>query len=173
MRGQKIGFKHSEQSKAAISLKLKGRAPLAIHIKKNCPTCGVSMGVGNLGRHAPACAAKAASGLFPEKTTFQLKKMRTRLRAYGITPLDFSQSLQKQGGVCAICGGDKRGRQLSVDHNHRSGKVRGLLCSDCNILLGCAHDKIQVLRRAIQYLEINGEIEPDSCESIFYNPWKD
>jgi hypothetical protein len=173
MSGQRIGFRHSEASKAKISATLSGRAPLAIHIKRECPTCGVMMGAGNLGRHAPACAAKAASGMFPGKTVKDMKSLRRRLRVYGITPEDCAALWAKQGGVCNICGGDNARRALAVDHDHDTGAVRGLLCDDCNRLLGCAGDRIAILRRAIAYLEKNGSVEPESCECPEFDPWKD
>ena len=52
-----------------------------------------------------------------------------------------------------ICGGScGSGRRLAVDHNHTTGKVRGLLCSNCNTLLGKAKDNVNILQAAIDYL---------------------
>ncbi len=67
----------------------------------------------------------------------QLKR-RTQLRLrYGITPEQFFDLLVAQDGKCAICGGaPKRGRNLSVDHDHSTGVVRGLLCVSCNTGVG-------------------------------------
>lgn len=57
-------------------------------------------------------------------------------RKYGITPETYDQMLTSQGGICAICGGvPEEGRQLAVDHSHANGALRGLLCSQCNVLL--------------------------------------
>ncbi len=75
-----------------------------------------------------------------------------------------SQSLlESQGGVCAICKKeeqiiDKGGgtQRLSVDHDHDTGKIRGLLCNDCNVGLGRFKDNLELLRSAVAYLE-NGE----------------
>ena len=69
--------------------------------------------------------------------------------------------LEKQNGVCAICEQketviDKRinkVRRLSVDHDHKTRKVRGLLCAKCNHLLGNINDNIKILNRSILYLE--------------------
>lgn len=56
---------------------------------------------------------------------------------YGITLEDYNQLLKEQNYVCKICGEiDKNGNDLSVDHNHKTGKIRGLLCMKCNISLG-------------------------------------
>lgn len=72
---------------------------------------------------------------------------------------DYNQMLESQNYRCAICGdeGNKenRFRKLSIDHDHKTGKVRGLLCSNCNFLLGQAKDDIGILRNAITYLEEN------------------
>lgn len=89
---------------------------------------------------------------------------RRLLRDYGITPVDYAEMLDAQGGVCAICGEPettkhKKGtvRQLSVDHNHKTGKVRGLLCHNCNCGIGRLKDDIEKLRKAIAYLESHEE----------------
>lgn len=61
-----------------------------------------------------------------------------------------------QNGVCAICGNgetSKRQRSLSVDHDHETGAVRGLLCNRCNPMLGYARDDIAILQAAISYLQ--------------------
>ena len=110
------------------------------------------MGAGNMGRHKPQCKAHAETGLFPDKSVKEMKKFRRRLRQYGLAPADFARMLTEQRGVCAICYGSNGGRYLVVDHNHKSGGVRGLLCVDCNLLLGYARDNAAVLLRAAQYL---------------------
>ena len=59
---------------------------------------------------------------------------------------------EKQGGCCAICGGvNVNGRRLAVDHEHETGKVRGLLCDKCNLAIGL-FDDINNLASAIKYL---------------------
>lgn len=54
-------------------------------------------------------------------------------RAYGITLEDYKNMLKAQNGCCAICGKTGLERKLVVDHNHTTGKIRGLLCDKCNI----------------------------------------
>ncbi len=75
-------------------------------------------------------------------------------RRFGITPEAYVQLLISQGGVCAIC---KKlcssGRLLAVDHCHKTGEVRGLLCGVCNRMLGNAQDEASTLRAAADYLE--------------------
>jgi recombination endonuclease VII len=55
---------------------------------------------------------------------------------YGLSKEDYERMLDEQGGVCAICGSAPDKQRLSVDHNHGTGKVRGLLCHKCNLALG-------------------------------------
>jgi hypothetical protein len=74
-------------------------------------------------------------------------------RTYGISLLDYDNLLDDQGGRCAICLCRPRTRSLAVDHDHITGRVRGLLCSRCNHgLLHFAQEDITILRRAIEYL---------------------
>lgn len=55
---------------------------------------------------------------------------------FGITPTDYDRMLVEQSGGCAICGKPPTSRRLHVDHDHDTGKVRGLLCTRCNTSLG-------------------------------------
>ena len=74
------------------------------------------------------------------------------LQRYGVTRKQYDVMLALQEGVCAICGkGDNR--RLGVDHNHESGKVRGLLCNKCNHGIGCFNDDVTLLQKAINYLK--------------------
>jgi len=78
-------------------------------------------------------------------------------RSYGITRTNYDYLLEVQNGVCAICGlkdGDKtRYQRLSVDHCHDTGRIRGLLCNNCNRCLGLAKDDAKLLGKMKQYLE--------------------
>lgn len=73
-------------------------------------------------------------------------------RRYGITVEDYDKMLAEQNGVCAICE-KKDKRRLAVDHCHKTGTVRGLLCSSCNISVGRFDDNPDTLKRAIEYLQ--------------------
>jgi hypothetical protein len=61
--------------------------------------------------------------------------------------------LAKQGSVCAICGGNRGKNALDLDHNHTTGKIRGLLCRPCNLGLGHFADTPEWLRKAADYIE--------------------
>lgn len=71
---------------------------------------------------------------------------------YGITNQDYSILLNNQNGVCAICGEDPGDRRLSIDHDHQTGRIRGLLCRNCNSGIGLLKDNAQILARASHYL---------------------
>ena len=81
-----------------------------------------------------------------------LKQRKAHLkRRYGITIEIYNQMLEEQGGVCKICH-NKKDETLTVDHDHKTGKVRGLLCSHCNHVLGFAQDNLETLQSMMLYL---------------------
>ena len=87
---------------------------------------------------------------------------------YQLEPGGYERLFDYQGGRCAICRNAPTGRRrLVVDHNHRTGAVRGLLCDRCNHdLLGGAHDDVMLLARAVLY--ITGH-DPDRAVGIVSN----
>ena len=82
-----------------------------------------------------------------------------RLKRYGLTQTDFEMMAANQANVCAICfrpSSEEQHRVLRVDHNHKTGKIRGLLCHHCNVALGHFGDCIPLLKNAILYLKAAG-----------------
>lgn len=81
-------------------------------------------------------------------------------RNYGMSQADYEALLVKQGGCCAICGAGSgwihrqsgKPKRLAVDHDHKTGRVRGLLCDRCNTILGKAEDSPDLLIKASDYL---------------------
>ena len=74
-------------------------------------------------------------------------------KKFGITSELYAEMLDLQGGACAICKGlNPSGKRLSIDHCHKTGRVRGLLCVKCNTVLGQADDDVAILMAAIKYL---------------------
>ena len=76
---------------------------------------------------------------------------------YGITHIEYDTMYELQQGCCKICATPQSllSKRLSVDHCHITGKVRGLLCTHCNSMLGYAKDKTELLEKAIGYLKEN------------------
>lgn len=72
---------------------------------------------------------------------------------YGLSTEDYEALLVAQDGKCAICRDEcETGRRLCVDHDHETGRVRGLLCVRCNALIGYARDDVRTLAAAAIYL---------------------
>lgn len=79
---------------------------------------------------------------------------RRRFKKYGITGEEFRTIIEKQGIRCPIC--EKGiGKNLSVDHDHITGKIRGIICNKCNLAIGNAEDSPDRLRKMANYLEKN------------------
>jgi Autographiviridae endonuclease VII len=79
-------------------------------------------------------------------------------RMYRITKKDWESLLLKQNNRCAICNIYSKDKSFfCTDHCHEGGQVRGLLCRNCNTVLGHAKDNINILEKAIEYLKIHGK----------------
>jgi hypothetical protein len=90
----------------------------------------------------------------PNKPKKPLEQRRQSiLKKYGLTVVEYDEMLRKQNGVCAICGGtNSDGKGLFIDHDHKTGRIRGLLCNDCNLGIGRLKDSVGILTKAIGYL---------------------
>lgn len=102
-----------------------------------------------------ACKDKAAKESGAERE-------RYLQRTYGIGAADYDRILADQGGGCALCGikpeeltAGRYRTYLHVDHCHDTGRVRGLLCPDHNLLLGRFGDSPEMFKRVVAYLEAN------------------
>ena len=85
------------------------------------------------------------------KDDIERARMLSLKRNYSISIEEYNELFTKQGGVCAICGRESK-KSLGVDHEHKTGKVRGLLCSNCNTAIGQLNDDPKLLLKAIAYL---------------------
>ena len=83
-----------------------------------------------------------------------MKKNSYLKSEYGITLDDYNKMFADQAGCCAICNthASHLTKPLCVDHCHTTGKVRGLLCGECNLAIGKLKDNVQNLKNAIKYL---------------------
>jgi hypothetical protein len=99
-------------------------------------------------------------GTYRCQTCIQMMQETYQLRRLGCSNEKYQSHFNTQGGKCAICGVRQGHRsrygkvcRLAVDHDHRTGKVRGLLCNNCNRGLGRFKDSIENLEAAIRYLK--------------------
>jgi hypothetical protein len=92
-----------------------------------------------------------------DKNNSKRKKYSHIKRDFGITENEYDLIFAKQEGKCAICGKHQNEFKtpLGIDHDHETGKVRGLLCFNCNTGIGKLKDDITILEKAIEYLKTN------------------
>jgi len=89
------------------------------------------------------------------KKTVCIDCRQSQRQVTNISTFEYAKLLVEQNNACAICGvsATELKRELSVDHNHETNKIRGLLCHHCNIGLGNFRDSTTLLSVAIEYLE--------------------
>jgi hypothetical protein len=112
---------------------------------------------------APCRQERAKHGPRYAGKPYEKKFDRHLRRAYGITLHEYKALAEAQGGGCAICHQPSRKihSQLSVDHDHATGKIRGLICHACNQSIGMMLDDPALLRAAADYIEQTREPQPD------------
>ena len=89
-----------------------------------------------------------------------IAKLKERDRSYNLkrkfnmSTDDYQKMLEQQGGRCATCDKEKssNGKRLAVDHCHTTGKIRGLLCNECNTSLGLLKENTDILQELINYI---------------------
>jgi hypothetical protein len=86
------------------------------------------------------------------------------IREFGITEHDYNLRLNDQNEACKICG-KKDDQRLAVDHCHRTGVIRGLLCRRCNMTIGLLEDNPCLIRSVANYIEENSITKVDFPES--------
>ncbi len=95
---------------------------------------------------------KGKSEEWKEQNRMRKKESNLKMK-FGLTQKDYNKLLEQQNGVCAICGCEPNGKKLAVDHNHKTEKNRGLLCTNCNLCLGLLKEDIFLFKEAIKYLK--------------------
>jgi hypothetical protein len=116
---------------------------------------------GSISYYDSACipCAKVRQQKYRDRLTPEQRKNIDLKCMFGITIEQWNKLFENQSGCCAICKMHQSEfkRKLSVDHNHKTGTVRGLLCMECNTGIGKFKDSIDNLNEAISYLKNNAE----------------
>lgn len=146
------------------------------HVTKICPLCKRSFNLEDFGkdRRCKICCRKKSKKYrktYPSRVAASNKKSRSKnpqsvqrslrkakLKRFGLSEEDYTKMLVSQNGVCAVCKqpGFKR---LAVDHCHKTGKIRGLLCSSCNSAEGLLKSDSTIIRALADYVEYNDKGE--------------
>ena len=92
----------------------------------------------------------------PDKVKQQRRKTWLKTK-YGLTEESYAEMFNQQKGLCALCGEPEPIKKLAVDHCHETGKLRKLLCTNCNTVLGKVHDNVDLLRKMVNYLDFYKE----------------
>lgn len=129
---------------------------------KRCNQCGIEKPVEDFYRSSRSPDGLQGYCKICDKTRRQSPKVkeakkenawRNNLKQYGITEADYEQMYERQMGICAICHKPETDIRLAVDHDHATGKVRGLLCKRCNMAIGLLGDDPYVVMTAALYLK--------------------
>ena len=126
---------------------------------KRCKKCGEMKNESDF-HHNPRMIDRRQS--WCKQCTAKEDRNRSLLKNFSITRNKYNKMLELQNNVCLICGkpethinNNGKINLLSVDHCHKTGKIRGLLCRRCNLTLGAINEDIKILKAAIIYLEKN------------------
>lgn len=131
---------------------------------KKCIGCGDTFDISNFYSKQSRCKKchKAKTKQYAKDNPHIVAKCRTKehnrkynLLKYKLTPENYDELYDKQQGKCLVCGKHQSlfKRRLVVDHNHMTGKVRGLLCNTCNCALGYVKESVEVLEGLIKYVK--------------------
>lgn len=90
------------------------------------------------------------------KRNKEIARIKKILKTYNLTVEEYERIFSNQNHKCAICG--KKDFAPKIDHDHATGKVRGILCFTCNCALGAFNDNISLLKSAIFYLNANNTV---------------
>ena len=130
----------------------------------NCTKCKVNPRGQSKGSWCKSCTNEYAKQLY-HKSDKTVHRDRWLKRTHGITYDEFKTKLENQNHKCSICFkaiGERQSRQhmknvACVDHNHTTGKIRDLLCNECNWALGLVEENTDVLNNMIKYVERHGQ----------------
>jgi hypothetical protein len=129
---------------------------------KLCPRCNIKKPLSDFNKdssttHGYVVSCKVCKEVYRKNNLEKINLQRIN-KIYNLSKLEYDNLIKSQNNKCAICNKehlDNTKNKLFIDHNHTSGKVRGLLCHHCNVALGSFYDNIDFLKNAIVYLEKN------------------
>lgn len=165
--------KHDRQKRIDKGLKVhvtkEIREKLKLEGKKYCPMCKKGRYYDEFENkfkpYCKECSIKYWENYSPERSAAKSRRSYMRNKdnqrnhtlkhLFGITLADYNRMLKEQNFVCAVCEKtvEQNKKALSVDHCHVTGKVRALLCTTCNLGMGVFNDNIELLQKAIEYLQ--------------------
>ncbi|NCC55980.1 MAG: hypothetical protein EOM11_10990 [Erysipelotrichia bacterium] len=157
----KVEFSEAQNSKLAL------KHTELMELKKTCTQCGKKLPFSEFHKDvhcrnglSPACKKCRSERKKLYMTTDKYKEGNLK-RNYGITLNEYRKMYEEQNHKCLICSCNLKfyGKSTHVDHNHKSGRIRGLLCGNCNSLIGFALDDASILNSAINYLDNAKNIE--------------
>lgn len=143
----------------------------------DCSVCGIRKPLSDFppdkgtksGKHSRCYVCKRNNEREYQKTEKYLNRRRAmewkRRGIKDISTQKYSDLLKAQNKKCAICGTDKNisGKVLCVDHDHKTGLTRGLLCTKCNLGIGYLKDDLDIIYKAVSYLEEHEMRVSDAC----------
>ena len=148
---------------------------------KTCKDCGETRNISEF-RKASRCkygkqsyckpceSIRKAAHYQANKVHYRAMHRKRHLKTqYGITPQEYDEILARQGGGCAICQrrvGSGRWPRLHVDHDHTTGRVRGLLCAICNTQLGIIENE-QKRNKLMEYLNAERATADDDSTQLY------
>ena len=143
---------------------------------KTCPVCQVDKADNQYWKGQYLCITCQKD---KQKTNWASRSPQKRLEQhlkykYGVTHAEFMSAWESQNGCCAICASElpdlmvyeNRKRGYAIDHNHKTGEFRGILCLMCNTLLGMAKDSVEILNSAMDYLNKKGSYTVHSIDNM-------
>ena len=117
-------------------------------------------------REAKAAERRANHAAYMRKWAAKnrdVQRIKVTLRTWGLTEAQYRALFDAQDHKCAVCGAEARtGKVLAIDHCHDSGRIRGLLCQDCNLGMGQFADDPNLLEAAVRYLRAGGVVHDEA-----------
>ena len=115
--------------------------------KRKCKSCNRSKRPGLFSYRKTICNA-----CYKRTPAYRAQRDRYLLATYGLTVDEYDALLEVEDGTCWICGGRSGEKHLAVDHDHKTGQVRGLLCKRCNSVLARIHNREDIADAMAVYL---------------------